>query len=715
MSKDLSLICDEKGHTASESGYFNGTKVRVTKMSLPLTTVRAVCPHDCPDTCGMVVTVDPQTKKAVKLRGDADHPFTKGFLCAKVNHYLDRVYHPDRLKYPMRRIGKKGEGKFERISWTTAIQEIASRLKSTISEWGPQAILPYSYAGTMGKIQGSSLDRRFFHRIGASLLDRTICATAGAAGCDITLGTRAVMDPEQVVNSKFIVNWGSNSAVTNVHFWTIQHEARKRGAKIVTIDPHRSVTAKKSDWHLAIRPGTDAALALAVMHILFRDGMQDQDYLDRYTVGAKELRERVLNDYPPAKAASITGLSVSEIEQFAKEYGTTKPAMIRLNYGMQRHGGGGMAVRTVSCLPAITGDWRHPAGGALLSTSKQYPFDNFALERPDLIPPGTRTINMTQLAEALNDVNDPPVKVLIVYNSNPGAVAPNLNRVHAGLNREDLFTVVMEQFQTDTADFADIILPATSQLEHFDVHNSYGHLYVQANPPSIPALEEAKPNTEMFRLLAREMGLEPELFSATDEEIADESLKPMGLTSKELIIGPVRLKLPKDWAPFAKGGFGTPDGKCHLSSASEAAAGRDPLPYYIPPHEDPQTKPELAKKYPLQMITPPTPTFLNSTFANVNHLQNEADEPTVEMSVFDADHRSIKHGEHVTVFNGRGQFRAKAVVGDSVKPGVTVGYGIWWPKLTADKHNVNHITSTALTDFGAGGTFYDNLVEIRKA
>lgn len=684
-------------------------------MALALQTIRAVCPHDCPDTCGMVVTVDSVKKRAISLRGDANHPFTAGFLCAKVNHYLERVYHPDRLKYPLRRIGKKGEGRFERISWEAAIREIATRLEAISAEYGPQAILPYSYAGTMGKIQGSSLDRRFFHRIGASLLDRTICATAGAAGCDITLGTRAVMDPEQAVHSKYIVNWGSNTAVTNVHFWRIQHEARKNGAKIVTIDPHQSVTAKKSDWHLAIRPGTDAALALGVMHILFRDGLQDQDYLDHYTVGAKELRERVLNEYSPEKVSTITGLTVQEIEQFAHEYGTTKPALLRFNYGLQRHGGGGMAVRTICCLPAITGDWRHPAGGAILSTSKLYPFDNNALERPDLIPPGTRTINMTRLAEALLEENDPPVKALVVYNSNPGAVAPDMNRVHAGLRRDDLFTVVLEQFQTDTADFADIVLPATTQLEHFDVHNSYGHLYVQANPSSIPPLAEAKPNTEIFRLLAAEMGLERELFAASDEELANESLKPFALTAADLSNGPVRLNLPNDWAPFAKGGFGTPDGKCHLWSESEKQADRDPLPYYIPPHEDPQTKPDLAKKYPLQMITPPTPSFLNSTFVNVDHLRNVADEPTIEMNEQDATVRKIADGEQVTVFNGRGQFRAKAVVGLTVKPGVTVGYGIWWPKLTSDRANVNAITSTALTDFGRGATFYDNLVEIRKA
>ncbi|HEY2786683.1 MAG TPA: molybdopterin-dependent oxidoreductase, partial [Fimbriiglobus sp.] len=469
-------------------------------MKTSLRTVRAVCPHDCPDTCGMVVTVDDATGKAVDLRGDKEHPFTRGFLCRKVSHYLERVYHPGRLQFPMRRAGKKGEGKFERISWPEAIRTIAGNLKEAAnSVHGPQSILPYSYAGTMGKVQGSSLDRRFFHRIGASLLDRTICASAGAAGSEITLGTnsRPAIDPEAAIHARFLVNWGSNTAVTNIHFWKVEFEARKRGAKVVTIDPYRSSTAAKSDEWLAIRPGTDAALALGIMHVLFRDGLHDQDYLDRFCLGGEELKARVAKEYCPRKVSAITGLPVETIERFATEYGRSMrdrggPALIRLNYGLQRHGGGGMAVRTLACLPAVTGDWRHPGGGALLSTSKLFPYDTAALERPDLIPPGTRTVNMTQLAEALNgELPGPPVKVMIIYNSNPGAIAPDQTRVQKGMKRDDLFTVVLEQFQTDTADYADIVLPATTQLEHWDIHSAYGHVYAQANPPSIAPLGEA--------------------------------------------------------------------------------------------------------------------------------------------------------------------------------------------------------------------------------
>src|SRR5262245_61968702 len=430
----------------------------------------------------------------------------------------------------------------------------------------------------MGKLQGSSLDRRFFHRLGASLLDRTICATAGVAGCEYTLGTRAALDPETVIHSRYIINWGSNTRVTNIHLWAIMHHARKRGAKIVTIDPYRSKTAEHSDWWLPIRPGTDAALALGLMHILWREGLQDDDYLDRYCHGVDLLRDRAMNEYPPHRVSAITGIPAADIERLALEYGSTRPALIRLNYGLQRHAGGGMAVRTITCLPAITGDWRHAGGGAFLSTSKLYPFNTHKLERPDLIPPGTRTINMVQLAEALHgELPGPPVRALYVYNSNPAAVCPDQGRVLAGLLREDLFTVVHEQFPTDTCDYADILLPATTQLEHFDLHGSYGHLYVQTNAPAIAPLAEAKSNNDVFRLLARGVGFARELCDVTDEGLAELALKGgEGIfpSLEELRRdGPVRLNLPPDYAPFAEGKFPTPSGKCELYSPSLANQG----------------------------------------------------------------------------------------------------------------------------------------------
>jgi anaerobic selenocysteine-containing dehydrogenase len=688
--------------------------------------VRAVCPHDCPDTCSMVVTVD--DGRAVGLRGDRAHSFTQGFLCHKVARYLDRVYHPERVQFPKKRVGPKGSGQFERISWDEAIATITDRFKAiAASPAGPQAILPYSYAGTMGLLQGSSLDRRFFHRLGASLLDRTICATAGVAGSTVTLGTRAAIDPETVVHSRYIINWGSNTSVTNMHLWTLMHQARKAGARIVTIDPHRSKTAARSDWWLPIRPGTDAALALGLMHVIWRDGLADEDYLERYCLGTEALRRRALDDYAPVKVAGITGLAVEDIERLAREYATVRPVLIRVNYGLQRHGGGGMAVRTITCLPAVIGAWRDVGGGALLSTSKMYPFNTAALERPDLIPPGTRTINMVQLGAALlGELPGPPVRALYVYNSNPASVCPDQARVLAGLRREDLFTVVHEQFQTDTADYADIVLPATTQLEHFDIHNSYGHLYVQVNEPAIAPLAEAKCNNDVFRLLARAMGFEPTLFNVSDEGLATEALDGGGsasgfpnrgafdgITLERLRReGPVRLNLPADYAPFAKGGFPTPSGKCEFYSAALGASGIDPLATYTPAHEDPQTQPELAARFPLQMVSPPDPSFLNSTFVNVDALRRLAGEPTLEIHPQDAERRGISDGDWVRIFNDRGTYRARAKVATTVKTGVVVTLGLWWNRYTRDGVNCNTTTSARLTDLGGGGTFFDNLVEV---
>ena len=676
----------------------------------------------------MVVTV--ADGKAIRLRADSEHSFTRGFLCQKVARYLDRVYHPERLRWPMKRVGPKGSGQFTRISWEEALDTLAERFREiAASPEGPQAILPYSYAGTMGKIQGSSLDRRFFHRLGASLLDRTICATAGAAGCDITLGTRATLDPEAVHYARYLINWGSNTSVTNSHLWPIMLAARKAGACIVTVDPYRSKTAERSDWWIPLRPGTDAALALGMMHVLWRDGLQDDDYLGRYCLGGELLRERALKEYPPDRVAAITGVPAADIEQLAHAYGRTRPAFIRINYGMQRHYGGGMAVRTIACLPAVVGAWRDVGGGCLLSTSRLYPFSTRRLERPDLIPPGTRTINMTQLAEALaGELPGPPVRALYVYNANPAAICPDQARVLRGLRREDLFTVVHEQFPTDTVDYADLVLPATTQLEHFDLHGSYGHLYVQTNEPAVAPLDEARPNTEVFRQLAQRLGFEPEIFQRTDEELAAEALIPesdgvfppadafAGITLERLRReGPIRLNLPLDYAPFAAGGFGTPSGKCELYSPALAAQGRDPLPTYTPPAEDPQTRPDLAAEFPLQLLSPPAPQFLNSTFVNIDTLRRAAGEPTLEIHQDDADARGIRNGDAVRIFNARGAFHARALVGTSVRQGVVVTPSIWWNKYAADGVNCNTTTSTRLTDFGAGATFFDNLVEVALA
>ena len=696
----------------------------------PLHTVRAVCPHDCPDTCGMLVAV--RDNVAVSLRGDPDQPFTRGFLCTKVSRYLERTYHPERLKTPLLRVGPKGSGQFRAIGWDEAIRHVAENLKRVANSLGgPQAILPYSYAGTMGKLQGSSLDRRFFHSLGASLLDRTICATAGAAGCEVTLGGRAVVDPDTVPHSRLILNWGSNTAVTNSHLWVRMLQAQKAGAKLVCIDPYKSRTATRSDWWIAPRPGTDGALALGIAHILARDGMVDENYLENHCLGWPEMRQRVLLEYTPDKVAAICGLRVDEVEQLARLYGTTRPALIRLNYGLQRHGGGGMAVRVITCLPALTGDWKHPGGGALLSTSQLFATQaDSVFERHDLIPPGTRTINMSSLAEALaGELPGPPVRALVVYNSNPAAVCPDQNRVLQGLRREDLFTVVLEHFLTDTALHADLVLPATTQLEHWDIHTSYGHLMVQLNQPAIPPVGQSKPNTEIFRLLGRAMDLDQSLFAPTDEELIDEVLtertdtKPFrpagslaGITRQRLLAeGAIRLNLPANYSPYATGLFGTPSGKCELVSPSLAARGIDPVPHYAPPHEDPLTRPDLAAHFPLQMICPPEPEFLNSSFVNIEALRQIHRGPRVLLHPHDALSRAITTGQTVKTWNSRGQFTATAEVTEDTRPGVVTAFGIWWSRYTPDGSGVNMTTSSALTDLGAGATFFDNLVQVEKA
>jgi anaerobic selenocysteine-containing dehydrogenase len=685
-----------------------------------LSVVKNVCPLDCPDTCSMLVTV--RDGKAIDLRGNPDHSFTRGFLCQKMARYLERVYSPERLLHPLKRAGKKGEGRFERIKWDDALDTIARRFAAIArSGDGPQAILPYSYYGTMGKLQASSLDRRFFHRLGASMLDRTICSSAGGVGYEYTVGRgRLGADPLAVPSCKFIVNWGSNTANTNSHLWSLMIEARQAGATIVTIDPYKSPTARRSDWHIQPRPGTDAALALGLMHVIWRDQLQDEDYLRKATIGADLLRQRVLSEYPPEKAAAITGVDVDTITKLAQRLAREQPSLIRLNYGLQRHHGGGMAVRTIVCLPAIIGSWRYPGGGALLSTSGAFDFAMDRLTRPDLAPRGTRTINMNQLGEALaGEFGGPPIRALYVYNCNPAAVAPNQAKVANGLRREDLFLVVHEQFATDTVDYADIVLPATTQLEHVDIHSAYGHHDVMLNTPAIAPLGECRSNNDVFRELARRLEFEPELFPDDDtliREALDGGPTLSGITLEQLKTdGLARLNIPAVFTPFADGVFPTPSGKCELYSERMKADGFDPLPAYHPPLEDPLTRPELAERYPLQLLCPPRPQFLNSTFANSARHRRAAGDPTIELANEEAQARGLSDGQWAEVYNDRGRFLARVALSGSVKPRVAVATGIYWNKLSRGGANVNCTTSSALTDMGGGATFFDNLVEVRAA
>ena len=691
---------------------------------MTITHVRATCPHDCPDTCAILVKVEDGVAKEVK--GDPEHPTTAGVLCTKVSRYVERTYHPDRVLYPMRRVGRKGEGKFERISWDEALDEIASRLKP-IAARDPQAILPYSYCGTMGLVQGESMSLRFFNKLGASLLDRTICATAGATGYRYTIGSSIGTDLEEFQDAKLILIWGGNPIASNLHFWMRAQEAKRRGATLIAIDPYRSLTAEKCHQHIALLPGTDAALALGMMHVLIKEDLLDHDYIEQYTLGFEPLKARAL-EWTPERTAQTCGITVDEVVDLARLYGQTAKngdaAAIRVNYGIQRVRGGGMAVRNITCLPALVGAWRLPAGGIQLSTSASFPTNRPALQRPDLLGGRTpRTINMTTigddlLKEASPDFG-PKIEAVIVYNANPLAIAPDSRKVQQGFEREDLFTVVLEHFHTDSADYADILLPATTQLEHVDAHLAYGHLYMMANNAAIAPVGESKPNTEFFRLLAARMGYDDPCFQESDDEIAAQAFNKSDARAIHFDWDSLKRsgwkKLNMPAAPFAEGGFTTPSGKCEFFSESMLADGLDPVPTYIPPYESVASNPDLAEKYPLAMISPPARNFLNSTFVNVKSLRATEGEPHLDIHPNDAVARGIAHGDMARIFNDRGSFIARARVTDKARAGLVVGLSIWWKKLASDGKNANEVTSQRLTDMGRAPTFYDTLVQVERA
>ena len=676
--------------------------------------VRGACPHDCPDTCSLLTTVSGGV--AIKVQGNPAHPATAGTLCTKVSRYTERTYHPDRLLQPMKRVGPKGSGQFEPVAWDTALSDIAGRLQAIAarSPDAAQAILPYSYAGTMGLVQGDSMSARFFHQLGASLLDRTICASAGAEALTHTLGGKLGMRMEFFAESKLILIWGSNPITSNLHFWRHAQEAKRRGARLICIDPRRSETAEKCHEHIALLPGTDAALALALMHELIRNDWLDRDYLAQHTLGWDLMRERALQ-WPPERAAAVCGITPEQITALAQAYGACRgdagPAAIRLNYGMQRVRGGGNAVRLIAALPALIGAWRHRAGGMLLSSSGSFPVDRAALQRPDLLAGRRpRTITMSTIGDDLlrpaSAEFGPAIEALVVYNSNPVAVAPDSGRVVQGFAREDLFTVVLEHFQTDTADYADYLLPATTQLEHWDVHAGYGHTDALLNRPAIAPMGQARTNTQIFRELAQRMGYTGPEFTEDDqalcrmaygETVDFEALLAQGFAPVTLVE-----------APFAQGQFPTPSGKCEFFSARLAAQGLDGLPDYLPNYETPGT----SAAYPLAMISPPARNFLNSSFVNVQSLRDIEGEPLLEMHAADAAARGLADGATVRVFNPRGAHHCRLVVSARARPGVVHGLGVWWRKFGLDGTNVNQLTSQHLTDLGRAPTFYDCLVEV---
>ncbi len=686
-----------------------------TPADAPIRIVQAACPHDCPDTCAMRVTV--QGDKVVRLQGDPDHPTTNGALCTKVSRYAERTEHAERVLRPLKRVGPKGSGQFVPVSWDEALGHIAARL-GEIAARAPEAILPYSYAGTMGMVQGEGMAQRFFNQLGASRLDRTICSNAGGDALAATYGAKVGMHVEHFAESRLIVIWGSNSIASNLHFWPIALAAKRAGATLVCIDPRRTETAEKCHHHLALTPGSDGALALAVMHELIANDWLDQAYIDQAVDGWAGLRERAL-EWTPERAAVECGLDAQQIRDFARLYGTTAPSAIRLNYGMQRVRGGGNATRLIALLPCLTGAWRHRAGGMLLSSGGWFAsVRNPALTRPDLLAGRTpRTINMSTIGddllretgEALPDGRafGPKIEALVVYNSNPVAVAPESRKVAAGFQREDLFTVVLEHFLTDTADHADYVLPATTQLEHWDIHASYGHTYVILNEPALTPRGESRSNAAIFRALAARMGFDDPCFQDDDLALAQQALKGPVPFDELRATGWAKLPLPD--APFAEGRFPTPGGR---AQADLPGLG---LPDYLPPYESARSTPELAKRFPLAMISPPARNFLNSTFVNVKSLRDIEHEPVLEIEAVDAAARGIASGDEVRVFNDRGEYRCVARVSDRARPGVVHGLGVWWRKFGLAGTNVNELTHQRLTDMGRAPSFYDCLVEVAKA
>ena len=661
----------------------------------------------------MHVTV--QAGRVIHIQGDPAHPPTGGALCTKVSRYAERTYHPDRVLQPLRRVSAKHEApRFEPVTWSQALGDIAQRLQTVAQRSGPEAILPYSYAGTMGLVQGEAMAERFFNRLGASRLDRTICASAGAEALDATYGAKVGMHLEDFEHARLILIWGSNSIGSNLHFWTRAQAAKRAGAKLVCIDPRRTETADKCHEHLALNPGTDAPLALALMHELIQLQALDLDYLERWVDDWPVLRDLALQ-WPVQRAAEVCGLTVGQIQQLALDYARIQPAAIRLNYGMQRVHGGGNAVRLIALLPCLVGAWKHRGGGLLLSSSGWFgqAVDGATLYRPELRQgPLPRLLNMSTIGDDLlrpaSADFGPRIEALVVYNSNPVAVAPESAQVVRGFQRADLFTVVLEHFMTDTADLADYVLPATTQLEHWDAHKSYGHTYALINRPAIEPVGQALSNAEIFRRLAAAMGFEEPCFQDSDEVLVQQVFRPEVVDLDALMRqGWVRLPVPDQ--PFAQGGFPTPNGKARVVVPGLGA------PQVLLNRESRLTQPDLAQRFPLAMISPPARHFLNSTFVNVKSLRDIEREPLLEMHPEDAQARGLQDGQTVRVFNDRGQHACTLHISTRAKPGLVVGLGIWWRKWGRDGTNVNELTSQALTDLGRAPTFYDCLVEVQAA
>ncbi|TLS38445.1 molybdopterin-dependent oxidoreductase [Pseudalkalibacillus caeni] len=665
----------------------------------------SVCSLDCPDQCGLLV--HKQEGKIIKVEGDPNHPVTKGAICNKVRNMTHRIYESRRLKYPLKRVGPKGEGKFKRISWEEAIKTITTRWEDLIATSGPESILPYSFYGNMGRINSEGMDRRFFNRLGASRLERTICSSAGSEGIRYTMGGGFGTDPEDTIHSKLIIFWGINAVSTNMHQVALAQKARKEnGAKIVVIDVHKNQTGRLADWFIPIKPGTDAALALAIMNILFQENLIDQEFLNQYTVGYKDLRKHV-EQYDPVSVAAITGVPAEDIYQLARMYGTTSPSFIRIGNGIQHHDNGGMCIRTISCLPALTGQWQVRGGGAIKGNSGYLSFNKAALQRPDLLKGTPRSVNMNLLGRALLG-EEPPINSLYVYNSNPAIVAPDSNKVREGLAREDLFTVVHDLFLTETAAYADIVLPATSSFENKDFYTSYWHHYVQIQVPVIENYYESKSNTEVFRLLATGLGFDDAAFQDTEEEMINQALD----FQSNVCLTDITYESLKD-NQYMKANrrtvldhLTTPSGKIELYSEQMKKDGYPPLPTYIPCKDD--------EEFPFLFVPGPNHNFLNSTFSHQEKHQKLEKDFRLYMNEEDALEKGIKDGDKVRIWNNLGDCELTVSVGEKVLPGVLVTQGLWADDTSDKKWLINTLTPDRIADMGGGATFFSGKIDVTK-
>jgi anaerobic selenocysteine-containing dehydrogenase len=702
--------------------------------------VKGACPQDCPDTCAFLYHVE--DGKLVEVTGDPDHPMTRGGLCVKLKDFAEHHYNPNRLLYPMRRMGPKGSGQFDRISWDEALAEIKTRWTDIIARYGAQAIMPHAYLGHQGTLNGLTCGDAFFNRLGASVAEKTYCESGSSTAWIMTVGPTGGLDVESLAYAKYIIVWAMNMINTNLHAWPFILKARKNGAKIVVIDPVRTRTAKQADWHIRIKPGTDAALALGMMNVIIGEDLVDHDYVEQYTLGFAELKARAAQ-YPPEEVAEITGVPASDIRRLAREYATVQPSAIRQGVALERSRGGGQAIRAITCLPALVGAWRHVGGGTVEMPIWEFPFKFDKICRPDWIKPGTRVINELDLGAALTGEMrlDPPVMSLFVYNSNPVSQAPAQSKIISGLMRDDLFTVVSELFITDTARYADILLPATMQAEQYDLMVTWGHLYMMLNQPAIPAPGECVPNVELFRRLARTVGFDDPYWDMTDDEMLEEFYDWNSPQLKAITLpllkeqGFMRLNVgdPDKRAPHANGNFKTPSGKCEFKAsaaengnfvvpvwrsmyeAMQPAEPVDAVPDYIPPYETPQSNPELAKRYPLNIVSPKPHAFLNTQYANEPIQQRRQGEQTLLIHPEDAAARNIQGGSYVRVFNDRGSVEARAELSEDVMPGLVLTSVGYWPSLNRGGTSINATSADKHCSLGQAGTYSDNLVEVAPA